>query len=269
VFDRVGDWSNLPLDGPSPITFHPGTEQQLSQMSSLPEPVGLVDQPSICGLGHINSEAVHPWGSKSLNHRTIQSSPCNGTYLLPIPRHPSYAGISSDGFHESSTGPVAVASRSLEGRDDYTEYDQHERCIVDPTGLHGERRGDIYSMSHGAAQPVQNTSDSWSFAAGNTVGPWTATASQEDDDMSLPSTDTRVSVDRKFQRWTEEEDDMLRNAFRMQRGPTTHWKKIARQYFGNRRSASQCKSRWTKVCQFTHFLYKLFGTERALNMFVF
>jgi hypothetical protein len=271
VFDRFGDWSNLPLDDPSPITLCPVSEQQLSHVHSFPDSAGLVDQPSLCGPGHLNSEAVHPWGCNSLDHRTIQSSQCNSTYILPRPRRPSHAGTPSDGVQESSTGRAAVACLhpSLEGRDDYSEYNKHERYFVDPSGLRGEQRGDIYAMSHAAAQPVQNTFDSWSFAAGNTTGPWTATASLDDDDLSLPSPEALVSIDRKFQRWTEEEDDILRDAFRMQCGPTMHWKTIARQCFGNRRSASQCKSRWTKVCQFLYLLYKLFRTERALYIFAF
>lgn len=60
--------------------------------------------------------------------------------------------------------------------------------------------------------------------------------------LSLPP-----NTDRKFQRWSEEEDDILKQAVRIEGGPPTNWKRIAQKYFGNSRTGLQCKSRYTKV----------------------
>ncbi|CAJ1949546.1 unnamed protein product [Cylindrotheca closterium] len=51
---------------------------------------------------------------------------------------------------------------------------------------------------------------------------------------------------RKFQRWSPEEDDILKTAVETEGGPPINWKRIASKYFSNVRSALQCKSRWTK-----------------------
>ncbi|KAL3944522.1 MAG: hypothetical protein SGBAC_001390 [Bacillariaceae sp.] len=54
------------------------------------------------------------------------------------------------------------------------------------------------------------------------------------------------SSNRKFQRWSPEEDDVLKNAVETEGGPPINWKRIASKYFSNVRTALQCKSRWTK-----------------------
>lgn len=54
---------------------------------------------------------------------------------------------------------------------------------------------------------------------------------------------------RKFQRWSEEEDTILQRAIYIEGGAPHNWKKIAKKYFSNVRTALQCKSRWTKSLQ--------------------
>ncbi|CAJ1960093.1 unnamed protein product [Cylindrotheca closterium] len=51
---------------------------------------------------------------------------------------------------------------------------------------------------------------------------------------------------RKFQRWLEEEDEILKQAIEAEGSPKVNWKRIASKYFSNQRTALQCKSRWTK-----------------------
>lgn len=55
------------------------------------------------------------------------------------------------------------------------------------------------------------------------------------------------SPTRKFQRWSPEEDDILKHAVKVEGGPPINWKRISSKYFSNMRSALQCKSRWTKA----------------------
>lgn len=68
--------------------------------------------------------------------------------------------------------------------------------------------------------------------------------------MSIAST-SQLSIppntDRKFQRWSQDEDDILKQAVRIEGGPPINWKRIAQKYFSNARTGLQCKSRWTKV----------------------
>lgn len=51
----------------------------------------------------------------------------------------------------------------------------------------------------------------------------------------------------KFQRWSEEEDEILRQAVELEGGTSHNWTKISRKYFANERTPLQCKSRWTKA----------------------
>lgn len=57
------------------------------------------------------------------------------------------------------------------------------------------------------------------------------------------------SSDRKFQRWSEEEDETLKKAIQIEGPPPHNWKRIAKKYFSNVRTGLQCKSRWTKSLQ--------------------
>jgi hypothetical protein len=61
--------------------------------------------------------------------------------------------------------------------------------------------------------------------------------------QSEPSTPNN----RKFQRWSEEEDETLLYAISAEGKNTHNWKRIAKKYFSNSRTGLQCKSRWTKV----------------------
>ena len=54
---------------------------------------------------------------------------------------------------------------------------------------------------------------------------------------------------RKYQRWTEDEDDLLRSAIDKCGHPPYNWKRISRKYFRGIRSSVQCKNRWMKVLQ--------------------
>jgi hypothetical protein len=52
---------------------------------------------------------------------------------------------------------------------------------------------------------------------------------------------------RKYSRWTDEEDDVLRKAVDKQGDPPIDWMRISRKYFRGMRTAQQCKNRWKKV----------------------
>lgn len=54
---------------------------------------------------------------------------------------------------------------------------------------------------------------------------------------------------RKFQRWSEEEDEILRYAVNSEDESKPNWKKISSTFFEGTRSALQCKSRWNKSLQ--------------------
>ena len=55
------------------------------------------------------------------------------------------------------------------------------------------------------------------------------------------------SKQKKFQRWTEDEDELLREAVNKSGQAPYDWKRISRKYFRGIRSSVQCKNRWTKV----------------------
>jgi len=54
---------------------------------------------------------------------------------------------------------------------------------------------------------------------------------------------------RKYQRWTEDEDDLLRSAIDKSGPAPYNWKRISRKYFRGIRTSVQCKNRWLKVLQ--------------------
>jgi hypothetical protein len=69
--------------------------------------------------------------------------------------------------------------------------------------------------------------------------------------VTSPSPDPQppTSSGKKFQRWSDDEDDLLRAAIRAEGKGPYNWKRISNKYLHNKRSAMQCKSRWTKVSQ--------------------
>jgi hypothetical protein len=64
-----------------------------------------------------------------------------------------------------------------------------------------------------------------------------------------PRTTFTIPSALKFQRWSDEEDETLRDAVQAQGQPPYNWKRISSKYFSNKRSGTQCKSRWTKALQ--------------------
>jgi hypothetical protein len=69
--------------------------------------------------------------------------------------------------------------------------------------------------------------------------------------VTSPSPDPQApaSSGKKFQRWSDDEDDLLRAAIRAEGKGPNNWKRISNKYLHSKRSAMQCKSRWTKVSQ--------------------
>ena len=67
---------------------------------------------------------------------------------------------------------------------------------------------------------------------------------------------------RKFQRWSDEEDEILQEAVEAAGNPPYNWKRIASKHFANRRSPLQCKTRWTKVC------FKRFAGNVPRSMYI-
>ena len=66
---------------------------------------------------------------------------------------------------------------------------------------------------------------------------------------SVPNLPAGLSLDnkRKFQRWSHEEDHLLKMAVLEHGHPPINWKRIASKYFANARTGTQCKSRYAKV----------------------
>lgn len=58
---------------------------------------------------------------------------------------------------------------------------------------------------------------------------------------------THASVETKHKHWSEEEDETLKLAVETEQIRPIDWIKIARNYFNNMRSATQCKNRWKNV----------------------
>ena len=54
---------------------------------------------------------------------------------------------------------------------------------------------------------------------------------------------------RKFQRWSDAENEILRFAVESEEEAKPNWKKISRTFFANSRTPLQCKTRWTKSLQ--------------------
>jgi hypothetical protein len=57
----------------------------------------------------------------------------------------------------------------------------------------------------------------------------------------------RASIETKHKHWSEEEDKTLNIAVEVEQLKPIDWIKIARNYFNNTRSATQCKNRWKNV----------------------
>ena len=64
---------------------------------------------------------------------------------------------------------------------------------------------------------------------------------------SLATAPPAPSQHRKFLRWTEDEDDLLREAVSKSGPAPYNWKSISRKYFRGIRTSVQCKNRWLKV----------------------
>jgi len=57
----------------------------------------------------------------------------------------------------------------------------------------------------------------------------------------------RASKGTKHKHWTKEEDKQLKIALELEQNKHVDWMKIAKDYFNNSRSATQCKNRWKNV----------------------
>jgi hypothetical protein len=66
--------------------------------------------------------------------------------------------------------------------------------------------------------------------------------------LSFPNYAANVQQ-RKFQRWCDNEDAILRYAVSCEDESKPNWKKISKNFFSGSRSPLQCKSRWTKSLQ--------------------
>ena len=54
-------------------------------------------------------------------------------------------------------------------------------------------------------------------------------------------------VSTRFQRWTEDEDQVLLHATKQEGGPPYNWSRVAAKYFPTSRTGPQCKARWKKA----------------------
>ena len=72
-------------------------------------------------------------------------------------------------------------------------------------------------------------------------------ASRSSKNISKINSSNRANKDTKHKHWSEEEDETLKLAVEIEQFGPTSWIKIARNYFSNTRSATQCKNRWKNV----------------------
>ena len=68
----------------------------------------------------------------------------------------------------------------------------------------------------------------------------------------------RASKETKHKHWSEEEDEMLRLAIANEKANSIDWIRLARKYFNNTRSATQCKNRWKNVSTFFYAFMQSF-----------
>lgn len=67
--------------------------------------------------------------------------------------------------------------------------------------------------------------------------------------LKSPSFDSTSSGQRRYRRWTSEEDDILRASVEIEEGPPHNWTRIANKYFRGSRTGLGCKRRWNMVSQ--------------------
>ena len=72
-------------------------------------------------------------------------------------------------------------------------------------------------------------------------------APKKGNDVRNNKGDICASKETKHKHWTDDEDEILRLAMETERMTSTNWVKLARNYFNNVRSATQCKNRWKNV----------------------
>ena len=70
----------------------------------------------------------------------------------------------------------------------------------------------------------------------------------------------RASLETKHKHWSGEEDKTLKLAVETEQLEPIDWIKIARNYFNNTRSATQCKNRWKNVSN-SYFFFEVFPIE--------
>lgn len=112
-------------------------------------------------------------------------------------------------------------------------HHQYEPMAAEMTPFNVPENGLVVQTPHGPALLLSSAQE-----------PTHNGGSENEFHASLPQ-----PIKRKFQRWSDEEDNILRYAIESEGSAPYNWKKIATNYFGNSRSGLQCKSRWTKSLQ--------------------
>lgn len=178
----------------------------------------------------------------------------NGDYRLGT-NTPEFVGHGGDfqpaqdeAFSSPSTGlnvfgtPLPILN---EFQNQHGQFQHSQYVIQTPHGpalLLGRDGGGGYGTGNAATAPNNNT----------LMSPLQVTHPNPHDVnaiSSVPSIQVKptASTNRKFQRWSDEEDQLLKDAVEREPGPPYNWRKIANLHFPSSRTSSQCKSRWTKV----------------------
>eukprot|EP00934_Nitzschia_sp_Nitz4_P001239 Nitzschia sp. Nitz4//scaffold156_size52432//45393//46640//NITZ4_006832-RA/size52432-processed-gene-0.55-mRNA-1//-1//CDS//3329537430//1239//frame0 len=145
-------------------------------------------------------------------------------------------GFDFDKFVNSSETEAQSQLREIHGDSREVPPDETAEATLQATEvssaiLNANGNTIVVNTPHGPALLLANPS---SFIPSATIPPAST--------LPLP----RATPNRKFQRWSEQEDELLRQAVEMEANGPCNWSKISSKYFSGERSGLQCKSRWNK-----------------------
>lgn len=178
-------------------------------------------------------------------------------------RHPTLLSKSSPKSASNRDGTVSEAKSSVDEHLDYfAEFNPHHPCnstfvSVPPSQTNSTPRPYIVNTPFGLAMLLgQRDPNAIMNPSMSCHHPRTMRLHHQPHShhMSITATDGREgnNYHRKFQRWTREEDRILKIAVKNEGPPPMPlgcWRHIATKYFGNARTAVQCRTRCKKVCK--------------------
>ena len=164
--------------------------------------------------------------------------------LLHPPSNPSACGLPAQGLLQAVSndplqiGPSSVVNDTGSGHEHRAETDLRQSGLSRRSFISFENSQTSFEMQQDDSEPIPMSilKPKWT----SIMGYQTKTATPAP---------TSCETTRRFERWTEFEDEMLLKAV-METGGRPYnftWKKIATQCFCDSRTDRQCRSRWTRI----------------------